>query len=62
MRAHEVDYVSLCLVAFWVLGDDINKFLWMVRIAEGIWPDEVQERASSPPVESTRLMARRLRP
>jgi hypothetical protein len=22
-------------------GDDLNKFLWMVRIAEGIWPDEV---------------------
>ncbi|KAH7359210.1 oligosaccharyl transferase STT3 subunit [Plectosphaerella cucumerina] len=45
MRAHEVDYV---LVVFGGLlgysGDDINKFLWMVRIAEGIWPDEVQER------------------
>jgi dolichyl-diphosphooligosaccharide--protein glycosyltransferase len=26
-------------------GDDINKFLWMVRIAEGIWPDEVKERS-----------------
>ena len=25
-------------------GDDINKFLWMVRIAEGIWPDEIKER------------------
>jgi len=24
-------------------GDDINKFLWMVRIAQGIWPDEIQE-------------------
>merc|ERR1711939_1194011 len=45
MRQHEVDYV---LVIFGGLlgysGDDINKFLWMVRIAEGIWPDEVQER------------------
>jgi dolichyl-diphosphooligosaccharide--protein glycosyltransferase len=45
MRAHEVDYV---LVVFGGLlgysGDDINKFLWMVRIAEGIWPDEVKER------------------
>ncbi|KAL2113386.1 hypothetical protein VUR80DRAFT_4223 [Thermomyces stellatus] len=44
MRQHEVDYV---LVVFGGLlgysGDDINKFLWMVRIAEGIWPDEVQE-------------------
>lgn len=45
MREHEVDYV---LVVFGGLlgysGDDINKFLWMVRIAEGIWPDEVKER------------------
>jgi dolichyl-diphosphooligosaccharide--protein glycosyltransferase len=45
MRHHEVDYV---LVVFGGLlgysGDDINKFLWMVRIAEGIWPDEVKER------------------
>ena len=45
MRAHEVDYV---LVIFGGLlgysGDDINKFLWMVRIAEGIWPEEVKER------------------
>ena len=23
--------------------DDINKFLWMVRIAQGVWPDEIQE-------------------
>ncbi|ROT39840.1 oligosaccharyl transferase STT3 subunit [Sodiomyces alkalinus F11] len=46
MRQHEVEYV---LVVFGGLlgysGDDINKFLWMVRIAEGIWPDEVQERS-----------------
>ncbi|KAK5155734.1 oligosaccharyl transferase stt3 subunit [Oleoguttula sp. CCFEE 6159] len=45
MRQHEVDYV---LVVFGGLlgysGDDINKFLWMVRIAAGIWPDEVKER------------------
>jgi dolichyl-diphosphooligosaccharide--protein glycosyltransferase len=45
MRQHEVDYV---LVVFGGLlgysGDDINKFLWMIRIAEGIWPDEVRER------------------
>lgn len=45
LRAHDVDYV---LVVFGGLlgysGDDINKFLWMVRIAEGIWPDEVKER------------------
>lgn len=45
LRAHDVDYV---LVVFGGLlgysGDDINKFLWMVRIAEGIWPDQVRER------------------
>ena len=44
LRKHDVDYV---LVIFGGLigysGDDINKFLWMVRIAEGIWPDEVKE-------------------
>ncbi|KAK2775271.1 oligosaccharyl transferase stt3 subunit [Emmonsiellopsis sp. PD_33] len=45
LRQHDVDCV---LVVFGGLlgysGDDINKFLWMVRIAEGIWPDEVKER------------------
>lgn len=45
LRQHDVSYV---LVVFGGLlgysGDDINKFLWMVRIAEGIWPDEVRER------------------
>lgn len=45
LRQHDVDYV---LVVFGGLlgysGDDLNKFLWMVRIAEGIWPDEVVER------------------
>ncbi|KAJ5677385.1 uncharacterized protein N7477_003018 [Penicillium maclennaniae] len=45
LRQHDVDYV---LVVFGGLlgysGDDLNKFLWMVRIAEGIWPDEISER------------------
>ncbi|TGZ83919.1 STT3 subunit of Oligosaccharyl transferase [Ascodesmis nigricans] len=45
LRKHDVDYV---LIIFGGLlgysGDDINKFLWMIRIAEGIWPDEVKER------------------
>ncbi|KAG8704370.1 oligosaccharyl transferase stt3 subunit [Ceratobasidium sp. 395] len=44
LRQHDVDYV---LVIFGGLlgysGDDINKFLWMVRIAQGIWPDEIRE-------------------
>lgn len=42
----DVDYV---LVVFGGLlgfgGDDLNKFLWMIRISEGIWPDEVNERS-----------------
>lgn len=45
LKQHDVDYV---LVVFGGVlgysGDDINKFLWMVRISEGIWPDEVTER------------------
>lgn len=45
LKKHDVDYV---LVIFGGVlgysGDDINKFLWMVRIAEGIWPDEIKER------------------
>ncbi|GAA6062133.1 hypothetical protein JCM10212_003168 [Sporobolomyces blumeae] len=45
LRKHDVDYV---LVIFGGLlgfsGDDINKFLWMVRISEGIWPEEVNEQ------------------
>lgn len=45
LKQHDVDYV---LVIFGGVlgfgGDDINKFLWMIRIAEGIWPEEVKER------------------
>ena len=44
MSELNVDYV---LVIFGGLigysGDDINKFLWMVRIAEGEHPDEIKE-------------------
>ncbi|KAK7008421.1 STT3-domain-containing protein [Favolaschia claudopus] len=44
LRKDDVDYV---LVIFGGLlgysGHDINKFLWMVRIAQGVWPDEIQE-------------------
>jgi dolichyl-diphosphooligosaccharide--protein glycosyltransferase len=45
MRKHDVDYV---LVIFGALlgysGDDINKFLWMIRIGEGIYPKDISER------------------
>lgn len=44
MQALDVDYV---LVIFGGLigysGDDINKFLWMVRIAEGEHPKDIRE-------------------
>merc|ERR1712109_43519 len=44
MRALDVDYV---LVIFGAMigysGDDINKFLWMVRIAEGEHPQDIKE-------------------
>ncbi|KAJ1882626.1 oligosaccharyl transferase stt3 subunit [Coemansia sp. RSA 1722] len=43
-RRHDVDYI---LVIFGSLlgysGDDINKFLWMIRIAQGVYPDGVKE-------------------
>ncbi|ANB15811.1 dolichyl-diphosphooligosaccharide--protein glycosyltransferase subunit STT3 [Sugiyamaella lignohabitans] len=45
LRQHDVDYILVIfggVIGF--SGDDINKFLWMVRIAEGIWPEEVKER------------------
>ncbi|GMF60372.1 unnamed protein product [[Candida] boidinii] len=46
MRRLGVDYV---LVIFGGVlgysGDDVNKFLWMVRISEGIWPEDVNEKS-----------------
>ncbi|CDR38834.1 CYFA0S02e06656g1_1 [Cyberlindnera fabianii] len=45
LKQHDVDYVLIIFGGFLgYSGDDLNKFLWMVRIAEGIWPDEVKER------------------
>ena len=45
MRMLDVDYV---LVIFGGMigysGDDINKFLWMVRIAEGEHPQDIKVR------------------
>ncbi|KAI9482418.1 oligosaccharyl transferase stt3 subunit [Coemansia sp. RSA 989] len=45
-RHLDVDYV---LVIFGAMlgysGDDINKFLWMIRIAQGVYPDEVNEQS-----------------
>lgn len=45
LKQHDVDYILIIfggVVGF--SGDDLNKFLWMIRISEGIWPDEVHER------------------
>lgn len=44
LRKHDVDYVLIIfggLIGFG--GDDLNKFLWMIRISQGIWPEEVIE-------------------
>lgn len=44
LRKHDVSYVLIIfggLIGY--AGDDLNKFLWMVRISQGIWPDEIQE-------------------
>lgn len=39
-----MDYVLVIFGGFiGYSGDDINKFLWMIRIASGVYPDDVQE-------------------
>ncbi|KNB42178.1 dolichyl-diphosphooligosaccharide--protein glycosyltransferase subunit [Blastocystis sp. subtype 4] len=44
IRSLDVDYVLVIFGGFvGYSGDDINKFLWMIRIASGVYPDEVQE-------------------
>ena len=44
MRKLDVDYI---LVIFGGLigysGDDINKFLWMIRIGQGVFPKDIRE-------------------
>lgn len=45
MQRLDIDYV---LVIFGSVlgysGDDINKFLWMIRIGEGVYPNDIDER------------------
>ncbi|WFD27574.1 dolichyl-diphosphooligosaccharide--protein glycotransferase [Malassezia nana] len=44
LRQHDVDYVLIIfggLLGF--SGDDLNKFLWMIRISQGIWPKDIVE-------------------
>jgi asparagine N-glycosylation enzyme membrane subunit Stt3 len=45
---HDVDYVLVIfggLIGF--SGDDINKFLWMVRISEGIWVSRAERTVTT---------------
>ncbi|KAH9818459.1 dolichyl-diphosphooligosaccharide-protein glycosyltransferase [Melampsora americana] len=45
LRKHDVNYV---LIVFGGIlgysGDDMNKFMWMIKIAQGIWPREIKEQ------------------
>mgnify|MGYP006940074048 CR=1 FL=1 len=34
---------SLFQIIIGYSGDDINKFLWMIRIAQGVYPNDVKE-------------------
>ncbi|KAF9207876.1 oligosaccharyl transferase stt3 subunit [Haplosporangium sp. Z 27] len=44
LRRHDVDYILIIFGAvIGYSGDDINKFLWMIRIAEGVYPNDVKE-------------------
>ncbi|KAG4084194.1 STT3 subunit of Oligosaccharyl transferase [Neocallimastix lanati (nom. inval.)] len=44
LRKHDVDYALVMFGgAIGYSGDDINKFLWMIRITEGVYPDQVKE-------------------
>lgn len=46
LRQLDVDYVLVLVgAASGFSGDDMNKFLWMIRIAQGVFPKEVQESA-----------------
>ncbi|KAF9439063.1 oligosaccharyl transferase stt3 subunit [Entomortierella beljakovae] len=44
LRQHDVDYILIIFGGvIGYSGDDINKFLWMIRIAEGVYPNDVKE-------------------
>ncbi|KAJ3217564.1 oligosaccharyl transferase stt3 subunit [Dinochytrium kinnereticum] len=46
MRKLDVTYVLVIFgAAIGYSGDDINKFLWMIRIGEGVYPNDVSERS-----------------
>lgn len=44
IRSLDVDYVLVVFGGYsGYSSDDVNKFLWMVRIGGGVYPDEIQE-------------------
>jgi len=44
LKKHDVDYALVMFGgAIGYSGDDINKFLWMIRITENVYPDQVKE-------------------
>lgn len=44
LKELDVDYVlAWCGAVSGFAGDDVNKFLWMVRIAQGVFPDRLRE-------------------
>ncbi len=56
MRQLDANYVLVIAGALnGYSGDDINKFLWMIRIAQGVFPDEVKERDFYTPAGSFAL-------
>jgi dolichyl-diphosphooligosaccharide---protein glycosyltransferase len=45
MRQLDANYVLvICGAASGYSGDDVNKFLWMVKIAAGVYPKDVKEK------------------
>ncbi len=58
MRQLDANYILVIAGALnGYSGDDINKFLWMIRIAQGVYPDEVKERDFYTPAGSFALDA-----
>ena len=59
MRSLDVDYVLIIFGGvIGYSGDDINKFLWMVRIAEGEHPRDIRVRNITPPAQSLKCSLR----
>lgn len=58
MKSLDVDYVLIIFGGvIGYSGDDINKFLWMVRIAEGEHPKDIRvsDSVTTPTLRSLRI-------